>query len=296
MALTSMTGFAEARGAHGNLRWRWEARSVNGRGLDVRLRFPPGFESLESGARTLAAERFKRGSLQVVLTLATDEGGRGFRIDPVVLADAVRVAKRVAEETGLPPARVDGLLGLRGVVVQEESAALSDEERMARDAALLESLALAFDFLRDARATEGKKLEALLRGQVDEIEHLTAEARRIGADQPQALRTRLQAQLAELLGPGSTLPEDRLAQEVALLATKADIREELDRLAAHCQEARSLLAGAGPIGRKLDFLTQEFNREANTLCSKSADVVLTRVGLALKAVIDQVREQVQNVE
>jgi uncharacterized protein (TIGR00255 family) len=296
MALISMTGFAEARGAHENLRWRWEARSVNGRGLDFRLRFPPGYESLESGARTLAGERFKRGSIQTVLTLATDEGSRGFRIDAVVLADAVRVAKRVAEETGLPPARVDGLLALRGVVVQEESAALSDEQRLARDAALLGSLALAFDFLREARAAEGKKLEAVLRGQIEEIEHLTAEARRLAAEQPQALRTKLQTQLADLLGPGSNLPEERLAQEVALLATKADVREELDRLTAHCQEARTLLAVEGPTGRKLDFLAQEFNREANTLCSKSTDVALTRVGLALKAVIDQLREQVQNVE
>ena len=296
MALISMTGFAEARGAHANLRWRWEARSVNGRGLDIRLRLPSGFEGIESGARTLVAERFKRGSVQAVLTVASEDSGRGFRVDPVALADAIKIAKRVADEAGLAPARVDGLLGLRGVVIQEEAIPLDDEERMRRDAALLDSLAQALDLLGRARAVEGAKLEAVLRAQIAEIEQATAEASRLAAEQPQALRNRLQTQLAELLSPGSGIPEERLAQEVALLATKADAREELDRLAAHCQEARALLKSAGPAGRKLDFLAQEFNREANTLCSKSADVALTRVGLALKAVIDQFREQVQNVE
>jgi uncharacterized protein (TIGR00255 family) len=291
-----MTGFAEARGAHGLLRWRWEVRSVNGRALDVRLRLPAGFEGLESGARTLASERFKRGSLQVVLTGASEEGGRGFRVDAAALADAVKIAKRVAEETGLAPARVDGILALRGVVVQDEAAALDDEARLKRDAALLESLANAFDQLVSARRNEGAKLESMLRAQIDEIERDTAEARRLAADQPAALRTRIMMQLADLLGPGSNIPEERLAQEVALLASRADAREELDRLAAHCVEARALLGGQGPAGRKLDFLAQEFNREANTLCAKSADITLTRVGLALKAVIDQFREQVQNVE
>jgi uncharacterized protein (TIGR00255 family) len=291
-----MTGFADARGTHGSLRWRWEAKSVNGRGLDLRFRTPLGFEGLEVGARTLAGERFKRGSLQVVLTASTEEGARGFRIDAAALADAVRIAKRVAEETGLPPARVDGILGLKGVVVQEENAALDDEARMARDAALLETLADAFDLLRSARAAEGAKLEAILLVQIGEIERLTGEARALAAQQPFALRERMMAQLKELLAPGSNLPEDRIAQEIALLAARADLREELDRLSAHCQEARALIAGKEPAGRKLDFLAQEFNREANTLCSKSSDIQLTHAGLALKAVIDQFREQVQNVE
>jgi uncharacterized protein (TIGR00255 family) len=291
-----MTGFADARGTHGGLRWRWEAKSVNGRGLDLRFRTPMGFEGLEVGARTLAAERFKRGSLQVVLTASAEEGGRGFRIDAAALADAVRIAKRVAEETGLQPARVDGILSLKGVVVQEENAALDDEARMARDAALLETLADAFDLLRSARATEGAKLEAILLIQIGEIERLTGEARALAAQQPFALRERMMAQMKELLAPGLNLPEDRIAQEIALIAARADLREELDRLSAHCQEARALIGGKEPAGRKLDFLAQEFNREANTLCSKSSDIQLTHVGLALKAVIDQFREQVQNVE
>ncbi len=291
-----MTGFADSRGSHGGLRWRWEAKSVNGRGLDFRFRAPMGYEGLEVGARTLAAERLKRGSLQVVLTVAADEGTRGFRVDAAALADAVRIAKRVAEETGLAPARVDGLLALKGVVVQEENAALNDEARMARDAALLESLADAFDLLVGARSTEGVKLEAILLRQIGDIERLTGEAGALAAQQPLILRERMITQLKDLLAPGSNLSEERIAQEIALIAARADLREELDRLSAHCQEARTLIASKDPAGRKLDFLAQEFNREANTLCSKSSDIQLTHVGLALKAVIDQFREQVQNVE
>jgi uncharacterized protein (TIGR00255 family) len=296
MPLSSMTGFAEGSGAHENLRWRWEVRSVNGRNLDIRLRIPPGYEGLESGARKLAAERFARGSIQAVLSVVADESGRGLRIDPETLAELVRVAKRVAEETGLPPARVDGLLSLRGVIVQEDSAAISDEERLARNAAMLTSLADALDRMADARGNEGKKIEKMLLSQVDEIEARTAAARELANDQPHAFRDKIKAQLDELLGPAGKIPEDRIAQEVALLATRADLTEELDRLSAHCQEARSLLVTDGPAGRKLDFIAQEFNREANTLCSKSSDIALTREGLALKAVIDQFREQVQNIE
>lgn len=269
---------------------------MNGRGLDFRFRAPIGYEGLEVGARTLAAERLKRGSLQVVLTVAADESTRGFRVDAAALADAVRIAKRVAEETGLAPARVDGLLALKGVVVQEDNAALNDEARMARDAALLESLADAFDLLVRARSAEGAKLEAILLKQISDIERLTAEAGALAAQQPLLLRERMMAQLKELLAPGTNVPEERIAQEIAMLAARADLREELDRLCAHGQEARALIAGKDPAGRKLDFLAQEFNREANTLCSKSSDIQLTHVGLALKAVIDQFREQVQNVE
>lgn len=291
-----MTGFAESRGVHQNLRWRWEAKSVNGRGLDARFRIPPGFEGLEAGARTLATERFKRGSVQVVLTVASEETARGFRVDPAALADAVRLAKRIQEETGLAAARVDGLLSLRGVIIQEENLALNDEARLARDAALLESLADAFDRLHTARAAEGAKLGTLLLNRIGEIERLTAEARELSERQPAMIRDRIMAQLKELLAPGSNLSEERLAQEVAMIAARADLREELDRLSAHTSEARALIAGGDAAGRKLDFLAQEFNREANTLCSKSPDIQLTHIGLALKAVIDQFREQVQNVE
>ena len=296
MPLSSMTGYAEALGRNAGLRWRWEAKSVNGRGLDLRLRLPSGFDGLEPGARMLASERFKRGSLNAVLTVEAEESTRGFRVDPAALANAVKIAKRIEAETGLQPARVDGLLALKGVVVQEEQTALDEEARLKRDAALLESLASVLDALAQARAAEGAKLERVLRAQLDEIAKLTNDARKLAADQPHMLKERMLAQLSELMAPGKNLPEERIAQEVALLAARADLREELDRLTAHCQEARALLAAREPAGRKLDFLAQEFNREANTLCAKSSDIVLTRIGLALKAVIDQFREQVQNVE
>ena len=295
MALVSMTGFADAQGAREGLRWRWEAKSVNGRGLDLRLRLPPGFDSVEPAARVLATERFRRGSIQATLSMETADAARGLRVDAAALASAVRIAREVAAETGLAPARVDGLLALKGVIVQDDTAPSDEAGRAARDAKILETLAAALDALSKARKNEGAKLAALLEAQMAEIERLVAEASHLAATQPAALRDRLASQLKELLEAG-TVAEERLAQEVALLALRADVREELDRLRAHVQEARALFASGDAIGRKLDFLAQEFNREANTLCSKSADIALTRTGLALKAVIDQFREQAQNVE
>jgi uncharacterized protein (TIGR00255 family) len=295
MTIVSMTGFAEGNGSHDGLRWRWEAKSVNGRGLDLRLRLPPGFDSLEQPVRMLAAERFRRGNFQINLTVEAQEATRGLRVDPVALASAVKLAREIAAETGLAPARIDGLLALKGVLVQDESGAPDPVSRGHRDAEILKSLALAFEALTKARASEGAKLALLLQGQVNEVARLVGEAEQLAAAQPQALRQRLAAQLEELLN-GTSISEERLAQEVALLATRGDVREELDRLKAHVQDARALLKSGEAVGRKLDFLSQEFNREANTLCSKSADIALTRVGLALKAVIDQFREQAQNVE
>jgi uncharacterized protein (TIGR00255 family) len=292
----SMTGFAEASGSHEGLRWRWEVKSVNSRSLDLRLRIPFGYDGLEPAVRRLAAERFLRGALQISLSMETSESARGLMIDAAALASAVRIAREVAAETGLPPARVDGLMALKGVIVADDTvSALDPVVRGGRDAAILESLGLAFDKLARERAREGAKLAGLLKSQVEEIEQLVAQAGQLAAAQPAALRSRLQAQLRELLD-GDAIPEERLAQEVALLAVKADVREELDRLTAHVQDARALVAQGRGVGRKLDFLAQEFNREANTLCSKSADIALTRNGLALKAVIDQFREQAQNVE
>ncbi|MGD0866905.1 MAG: YicC/YloC family endoribonuclease [Rhizomicrobium sp.] len=295
MSLDSMTGFSDGHGAHDGLRWRWEAKSVNGRSLELRLRTPPGLDGIEPAARALAAERFRRGNIQATLTLEPQEGARGLRVDPAALAAAVRIAQEVASETGLAPARVDGLLALKGVIVQDEVLPLDPRARADRDAAILGSLAAAFDALIRARGNEGAKLANVMGGLVDEIDRLTREAAALSAAQPAQLRDKLAAQLKELAASVS-ISEDRLAQEVALLAVKADIREELDRLGAHVQEARSLMASGTAVGRKLDFLAQEFNREANTLCSKSTDIALTRVGLALKAAIDQFREQAQNVE
>jgi len=295
MAIVSMTGFAEAHGSRDGARWRWEAKCVNGRGLDLRLRTPPGFDGIEPAARALAGERFKRGSLQAQLTFESGENARGLKIDPAALAAAVRIAREVASETGLAPARVDGLLALKGVIVQEEALPIEAPERALRDAAIIETLATALDALARARVAEGNKLHAILVAQMNQIDRLTSEAGTLAATQPKALRDKLIAQVHEMLS-GSGIAEDRLAQEAALLAVKADIREELDRLHSHVHEARLLMDSGEAVGRKLDFLAQEFNREANTLCSKSSDIALTRIGLALKAAIDQFREQAQNVE
>jgi uncharacterized protein (TIGR00255 family) len=295
MAIVSMTGFAESAGSHEGLRWRWETKSVNGRSLELRLRTPPGFDTLEQPARMLAAERFRRGNFQISLSVDADSLTRGLKVDPVALAGAVKLAREIAAETGLAPARVDGLLALKGVIVQEETAILDPVARGHRDAAIIKSLATAFDALALARVNEGAKLAGLLSGEMNEIARLVNEADSLAAAQPEALRQRLNAQIEELMH-NVPVAQDRLAQEVALLATRADVREELDRLKAHIQDARALLKSAEAVGRKLDFLAQEFNREANTLCSKSADIALTRTGLALKAMIDQFREQAQNVE
>src|SRR5579864_2748036 len=285
MSIVSMTGFAESTGSHDGLRWRWEAKSVNGRGLDLRLRTPPGFDGIEPAARVLANGRFRRGSVQASLTFEPQEGARGLRVDPVALAAAVKIAKEIEIDTGLAPARVDGLLALKGVVVQDEILPADANARAQRDAAVLETLANAFDALARARATEGAKLAQVLTAQVGEIARLTEEATRLAASQPRNIRDKLIQQVKELTASGS-ISDDRLAQEVALLAVRSDVREELDRLHAHVGEARSLLLSDDAIGRKLDFLAQEFNREANTLCSKSSDIQLTRVGLGLKAAID----------
>ncbi|HWM60862.1 MAG TPA: YicC/YloC family endoribonuclease, partial [Rhizomicrobium sp.] len=226
MTFASMTGFAESAGSHEGVRWRWEAKSVNGRSLDMRLRTPPGYDGLEAPARRLAGERFLRGAFQISLTVEEQEAARGLRVDAAALASAVRIAREVAAETGMAPARVDGLLALKGVIVADEGAVPLDPViRAHRDAAILESLAAALDKLVKERCSEGAKLAALLTAQMNGIEKLVGEAGRLAAAQPQVLRARLNAQLKELLD-AAPVSEDRLAQEVALLAVKADVREE----------------------------------------------------------------------
>ncbi|MDE3117048.1 MAG: YicC family protein, partial [Pseudomonadota bacterium] len=217
MSIVSMTGFAEAHGTRGNLRWRWEVKSVNGRGLELRLRMPPGFEGIEAAARMLANERFRRGNLQATLTLEPQEGGRGLRIDAAALAAAVKIAQELAADTGLQPARVDGLLALKGVIVQDEAQPPNPAERADREAAIVESLAAALDALRRARRSEGVKLSSVLGAILGDVERLTHEAASLASIQPKALRDRLTAQLKDLLGT-KAIPEDRLAQEAALLA------------------------------------------------------------------------------
>ena len=287
-----MTGFARQAGGDGRLTWMWEVKSVNGRGLDVRCRLPSGHEDLEAIARATAQKHCTRGNLQIALAINRGEASARFQINRDLLDQLVALTREIE---GAAPPRIDGLLTVRGVVetVEEEE---TKDQLDARMAAMEADLARALGALTTMRRAEGERLKDIILERLDEIERLTAAAGESAAVQPEAVRERLRTQVEELLDATPALPEERLAQEAALLATKADVREELDRLSAHVAAAREHLAEGGPIGRRLDFLCQEFNREANTLCSKSWDVALNRIGLDLKAAVDQLREQVQNVE
>jgi uncharacterized protein (TIGR00255 family) len=292
-----MTGFARADGNAGAFAWTWEVKSVNGRALEVRCRLPPGMDAIELPARKLAAEKIRRGNLNIVLQASRAGGVSGYRLNAALLrqlGDIIREAEGVLDAAA---PRLDGLLGLRGVIEPVEIEE-SDADREAREQAMLATLAEALRRLAADRAAEGARLAAVLSEQIEEMARLTAAATNSAAARPEALQARLREQVAMLLGASPALPEERLAQECAILIAKADVREELDRLRAHVAAARELIAkgDAGGAGRKLDFLAQEFNREANTLCSKAGDVELTRIGLDLKLVIDRFREQVQNIE
>ena len=291
-----MTGFARAAASDERFAWTWEARSVNGRSLDVRCRLAAGFDQLESPARGVASKLFNRGNINLTLGIERKGGAARVVINREVLDQVLALVKDLEGKVNAAPPRLDGLLAVRGVVDTVEGTDEDEDARAVRDAAVLKTLDTALQQLKAAREAEGRALAGTLAAHIDEIEALTREAGGQAAAQPTAMKARLEAQLAELLGSQPPLPAERLAQEVALLATRGDVREELDRLAAHIAAARSLLNDKGAIGRRLEFLAQEFNREANTLCSKSADVALTQTGLALKAVIDRLREQAANVE
>ncbi len=289
-----MTGFARIDGAHEHRRWIWEIKSVNGRNLEARFRLPPGFDGLEPGLRKALQEKIKRGSVNASLTLYGDDSEPQYRINEAALESAIRMVKDIHLRLECAPPRAEGLLGLRGVL--EPAGELeSEDQRAALAAALTASFKDGVAKLAAARQTEGVAMGGVLAAQFDEVERLTNEAASMADAAPEALRARIAAQLEELLA-GASVPEERLAQEAALLALKADVREELDRLATHVAAGRALLKEKEPVGRQLDFLTQEFNREANTLCSKAQDMALKRVGLDLKKTIDQLREQVQNIE
>lgn len=290
-ALSSMTGFARVEGAQGGYAWTWEARSVNGKSLDLRCRLASGFEALEPAARAETANRFKRGNITLGLSVSRNESAPRLRLNRELLEELLAVVTELQPDA---PPRVEMLLSVRGVVEPVEDEA--GEEKAACAAAIEAGLAAVIGQLAAARAEEGARLAVVLADHLVRIEGLIEAAERTAAAQPEAMRARLREQLAELLGALPALSEERLAQEAALLIARADVREELDRLRAHVAQARDLLSNGGAVGRRLDFLCQEFNREANTLCSKSADVELTRIGLELKAVIEQFREQVQNIE
>lgn len=291
--LSGMTGFGAASraGAFGEL--TVEARSVNGKGLDVRLRLPSGLDALESPLREMTRARFSRGSVSVNIALKAPDGAAGVRIDAERLELYARAARDLAEKGLAGPASAGELMALKGVISADETdpAALEPE---ALAAAATEAVAEAFAALQAARESEGAALAGILEEHLAEIEALREDAVASAAARPAAIRDRIKARFDELLPSG--LDPERLEAEAAMLAVKADVREELDRLNAHVIEARKLMAGGSPCGRKLDFLSQEFNREANTLCSKAADPDLTRAGLAMKAAVDRMREQVQNVE
>lgn len=297
MALASMTGFARIQGETGNVRWTWELRSVNGKGLDVRIRIPAGLEVLEAKIRERCAKVLRRGNVSIGLSMQRDQGEAVLQVNQNAL-DAVLAAIDLLKQRlpDVPPPSLDGILGQKGVFELKEPE--DDEEtRNALHGALLNTLDGALSDLIDMRCSEGRAIADVVHGHVDRIAELTERAEFLPVRQPEAIRARLEAQIADLMEASvGQLDQQRLHQEAVLLATKADIREELDRLQAHIKAARELMATGGAIGRRLDFLAQEFNRETNTLCSKSNDVELTTIGLDLKSVIDQMREQIQNLE
>jgi uncharacterized protein (TIGR00255 family) len=289
--LQSMTGFATAQGNDGDVGWAWEIRSVNGKGLDVRFRGPPGTESLELPARQLAAANFARGNIQLTLSLKRDRRQGQVAINRPALDEIVAIAEELRGSND-PPA-IEHLLAIRGVVELVDSDEMFGDEL--RDA-VLTTLEEGLAALAGARLREGADIAGLLRRRLDEIERLTDVARTNPARSAEVIRARLAEQVAALVEASSALDPVRLHQEAAMLATKADIGEELDRLDAHVAAARNLLSDGGAVGRRLDFLAQEFNREANTLCSKANDITITATGLDLKATVDQFREQLQNLE
>lgn len=295
MTLKSMTGFARRDGRTPNLAWHWELRSVNGRGLDIRLRLPPGFEGLEPSIRDQVGKQLKRGSVAVSLSIQRQSQPNQIRLNEAALEQVLQAAERVRGITGAAPATVEGLLAIKGVLeVREETP--EEDALAATQEAMLESFAEGLSDLIAARAQEGERLVAVITAQMDAVEALAKQIEGSPARSPEAIAVRLKENVAKLVEACDTLDEARLHQEAVVLATRADVEEELRRLHMHIDAARDLLASAGPAGRRLDFLAQEFNREANTLCSKANDPQITQAGLELKVVIDQMREQVQNIE
>jgi uncharacterized protein (TIGR00255 family) len=293
--LASMTGYARAGGMASGVTFGIEIKSVNSRGLDIRMRLAPGFDILEGEVRRRIGQTITRGAVTFSLNVEREGEGGPVVVNQQALDAVLAAMDALAMRLDAERPSLDRILGLRGVLEQHESP-LSAEAEEALHAAILAAVDTALQDLVVARRNEGQRLAAVLVERIDEIAALTKAAELHPGRSRDAILERLRLQIADLNAANVGISEDRLAQEALLLATKADIREELDRLAAHIASARQLLAAGGPAGRKLDFLSQEFNREANTLCSKSNDVALTGIGLDLKAVIDQLREQVQNIE
>lgn len=295
MTLQSMTGFARSDATSGRDRFAWELRSVNGKGLDIRLRLPTGLERLETDARRLVSEKFSRGNLQASLTLVVAETRMEAVLNRDTLAAVVTLRQELGDLVDPSPLRLDTLLNIRGLVDIRE-AEEGRETTAARDAAILTGLEEALSRLQQMRESEGAALGTVLNEQIDRIEALVGAVEADPSRAPEEIARRLAGQLATLIQEAPSLDRDRLYAEAALLATRADLCEEIDRLKAHVAAARALLEKGGPVGRRLDFLAQEFNRESNTICSKSSSAAVTAAGIELKTVIDQFREQVQNLE
>jgi uncharacterized protein (TIGR00255 family) len=295
MALSSMTGFARSHGVSGSYAWAWEIKSVNGKGLDLRLRLPPGWDAIEVPARARAAESLTRGSLQANLTVDRSGAVPAVRVNTAVLDAILATMGQLAPKMEVSPPSLDGLFALKGVIEVGESEE-SEEERSGAEGAVIDGFAQVVTALGEMRRHEGAALNRVLSARLGEIASLADRAEQAPGRKPEAIRARLAEQVATLLAQSERFDPDRLHQEAIMIATKADVREELDRLAAHVAQAQHLIGQGGPIGRRLDFLAQELNREANTLCAKANDVELTNIGLELKAAVEQFREQVQNVE
>ena len=295
MTIASMTGFGRSEGAGEGFVWAWEARSVNGRGLDIRMRLPPGNVAIEPALREHAAKRFVRGNVNATLTIDRLQAAGALRLNEAVLADLVKAADRAAELIGGARPDTAALLAFKGVLDQNDTSETADA-RAAREKQLIAGFDVALERLAEARRAEGARLASVISEQVNDIERITATVRASPSRSVDAIRARIKDQIGRLLETDTSFDAERLHQEAMLIATRADVEEELARLTAHVAAAREILSEPGAVGRKLDFLAQEFNREANTLCSKANAVDITRLGLSLKTVIDQLREQVQNVE
>ncbi len=293
--LCSMTGYARASGSAEGMSFEIELKSVNGRGLDLRLRLPPGIDAFEPLIRQRLGQSLSRGSVTLSASLQRESGTSETVVNETALSAVLAALEALKGRVDAEPARLDGILALKGVLETREPTLTPAAEEEFRTA-FIATLDQAVAELKNARAQEGARIGAVLVERLDEIEALAKAAENHPARSREVIQTRLAQQVADLTAAGNGLSEERLYQEAMLLATKADIREELDRLIAHIAAGRQLLGQGGSVGRRLDFLSQEFNREANTLCSKSNDVELTAIGLELKAAIDQLREQVQNIE
>jgi uncharacterized protein (TIGR00255 family) len=295
MVLSSMTGFARSHGSSGPYAFEWELKSVNAKGFDLRLRLPQGWDELEAFAKKRAGEVLSRGTVYANLNVKRTNAVSAVRINEDVLASIVKVAGTLAQKIDAVAPSIDGLLGIKGVIEVVEPESDEDEDKAAQDAAA-KAFEEALGHLVEMRRREGAALGEILKQRMDEIERLARRAEATPGRKPEAIRARLAEQIAALLETSDRFDPDRLNQEAILIATKADIREELDRIASHIAQAREMIGKGGPVGRRLDFLAQEFNREVNTCCSKSNDIELTNTGLEMKNVVEQFREQVQNLE